>query len=288
MGGSIVAAFLLLPGLGSLVSHWFDRMRNGADRDDELKARAKFYRNQIASQLGISPDRVGAHEFRMAARINPQLGAAYRDVIRTEARENRDSALINTGVAAASFIPGMGGVGKIASEVANGTKAAGTGIQALKMTAGGITGGAIGALFHKDHVSAQDAIEAIGNDMQRAQEQGIDLRQVVTPRMVFMIRLAQDENMAAAVEKTYGKPFHKLSPQEQDLVMYQSPQLTAAVTSEAHAVATGVLPLQELMATKPNLDSSAARYAPTRAASFTEAEVQRRALASEQMAGQAV
>lgn len=275
LAGAGMAAGLLLaifPPVSAAVMHVFDRWKNGAERNDELKVRANFYRNQIAAQLGISPDRVGAHEFKMAAQLNPQLRAVYQDVVRKESRENRGSLMMNTGVA---FVPVLGHGASLAAHAVNGAR----------MLGQGLAGTGVSMLFNKEIVSSQEVAEAITTDMVKAQQQGVDIRQVVTPQAIFMLRVSQDEALSANIKKTYGKSFHKLTAQEQGVVMSQVPALATAVQSEAHAVASGIMPIQELIARAPNLDSSAARYAAQpRATSFADAEMQRRAAAASQAA----
>lgn len=240
VGGMLTMA---LPPVSAAIGYVTDRFKNGADRDSELKDRAKFYRVQIANQLGIRPEQVGVSEFRMAAESNPMLNSAYNEVIRKEKRENRTSGLVNGAVA---LVPGGAVVGKAAAAV-----------QGLKMVRNTVAGMGVSMLFNREIVSAQDVIEAVGNDMLKAQSEGRDMRTVVTPREIFMLRVAQDEALNAEIKKTYGKSFHKLDPNVQQAVMGNYQQLTNAVTSEAHAVATGMMPLQELMARAPNMASSA-------------------------------
>ena len=269
------AVTMALPPVSSAISHLFDRVRYGADKSYELKVRTDFYRQQIAKQLGISPDQVGVKEFEAAAQINPLLNSAYNEVIRKESRENRESLLIN---GATAFVPGGAAVKDMMS-----------GVRLAQQAGHAIAGMGVSALFNREIVSSHDVLEALSNDMLKAQSEGKDLRAVVTPRSIFMLRVAQDDVLNAEIKKRFGKSFHKLSETEQQGVMAQYPALSNAAASEAYAVATGILPLQELMASAPNLQASASRYAAAPAGGFAaRVQAEREAAAVQAAAGQKV
>ncbi len=287
------AGIAFIPGIGGAlagsISHGVDRVRNQGKANDEMKARAGYYRNQVASTLGIRPEAVNVKDFMEASRINPMLLQARRDVELERNKENRDSALMNGGVAVAGIIPGVAGVAHVAKLAADGSKAAKTAIAVAdggKLLMGGLAGSALAASFGKEHVSPQEVIERIHGSIVEAEKNNMPLSQAVSPHVVFLLRVAQDDALGKEITQHYGKPFHKLSENEQALVMNAYPQLTNAVTSEANAVGNGIMPVQDLMARKPNLNAAASRYAGQgRSGSFVSDVQSRRAAALQQPSG---
>lgn len=250
-------ALAIFPPVAAFASHMIERVSNHFKAREEFNVRAGWYRNQIATTLGMDPRNVKAKHLMQAAAINPLLASAVRDVNREETSDNKSSALIN---GAAALIPGgvmlKDGIGAVraVSGLTNGLLHTG------KLFAATAAGGLLASWTTKEHISAQEVIEGISNQLSAAREHGVDLRKAVTPQMVFLLRVAQDEGFGAHLEDSYKKPFHKMNEAEQKLVMHDFPALANAATSEAYAVANNMLPVQELMARTPNLNSRAADY----------------------------
>lgn len=264
---AVTFAVGLVPVIGPAISYVVDRVSNGLKANNELKSRTDWYRVQVGKTLGIDPARVTVKDFKQAAQINPMLMAAMRDVKKTENDDNNFSLMAN---GAATFIPGA----KLAADAALGAKvlagAKTIGTQLGVTTAGGLLLSWTG----KDHINAQEVIEGMNGQLEAANEHGMDPRKVITPQMVFMLRIAQDEALAGEIKKTFHKPFQKMNDAEQQQVMLAMPALANAATTEAYAVANKMLPVQELMARAPNLNGVAAKYAMgTRNTSFAESVV---------------
>jgi hypothetical protein len=276
VGTSIVAGlFFLLPPVASAITHGVDRATNGIKAKRELKARMKFYAPQIAQTLGIDPNKVTLSDFKQAAAINPVLASAVKDVKREEAKENKTSAMIN---GATALIPG----GRLVADAALGAKVLAGAVTLGKQAAVVVGSGLLVDWTTKERIKAQEVIEGISSQLSVAHEQGLDPRKVVTPQMVFLLRISQDDVLAAQIKERYKKPFQKMNAMEQEAVMLDYKPLADAVTSEAYAVAQGILPVQELMARAPNLKSNADKYAVGSAnSSFVSNELSRRAAAAQ-------
>lgn len=284
------------------VSHVVDRLKNGVDASDELEHRAKYYSNQIFKTLGMNPREgqvASVKDFKLAASINPELSKIYQAPITKKEKENRSSLLTNGAIGAATAViplggSGVAGVGEIAKVAAEGHKVlhvAKSMLPGIKhmvgVTAAGLAGGAVADALSKDQVDPQELVEALHNSVAEAKAKGMNLREVVSPNLVFMLRVSQDENFADKLKKDFGKPFHKMSAEEQTQVMGAYPALANAATSEAYAVANSIVPVQELGASKPNLNGTANQYAVGgRNSSFASMVQSRRAAAMPQGFGQ--
>ena len=272
-GGSTVGMVLLgmafavafVPLIGPAIAHLVDRVRNGFKTNRELKARAEWYRVQVARQLGMNPDRVTKADLIQAAKINPHLRSVVNDVYSKEGDENRLSLFATVGASAASVIPGGGAVARTAIGIG-----------------GAVAGSGLAALMNKEVVSTQEIAEAIQDTLLQAHQQGLDPRQVISTQSLFLLRVSQNDKLGAEIKQQFGKALHKMTAAEQTVVMNQYQALAQAATSEAYAVATGMLPVQELVASAPNLSGMASRVVPqTRSGSFTEREQDRRAMAAQ-------
>lgn len=283
--GAIGALSSFVPLLGQVASapllasaHVVDRIKNSVEATDELAFRAKYYSPQIFKTLGISP-RDGkpatVKQFKQAAAINPELSTVYKAPLKKESLENRSSMLTNGGIAAAGIlIPGGGVVAavgeagkaaiettKIAGEAAKVAKVVKSSLPIVGQMAGSVAADSIAHAITGEIVDPQQLLEAIHTTVADAKSRGMNMRDVVSPNLVFMLRVAQDEKFAKQIKDTSGKPFHNMSVAEQVQVMQAYPALANAATSEAYAVANDMLSIQELGATKPNLNAIANRYA---------------------------
>lgn len=284
--GVIGAASSFFPIIGQWIaapvlhtsSYILDRMKNGVESTDELKFRAKYYSQQIFKTLGIRA-REGqvADEklFKQAAAINPELSKLYNAPLQKEKAENRSSLLTNGGIlAAGALIPGGGAVAaigtagkntievvKTAKEVKSVAHMAKGGLQAVALMGSGAAGGAIAHAISGDVVDPQELLEAVHKTVAAAREQGVNVNEVLSPNLVFMLRVSQDPKFAAMIKDQFKKPFHKMNESEQTQVMMAYPALANAATSESYAVANNIVQVQELGASKPNLNGTANQYA---------------------------
>jgi len=268
IGVSVVtAAICFIPFIGSTVgaaiSHVGDRVANGGKANDEIKLRANYYRNVVAAKLGMDPAKVGVNEFLMVSRSDPTFNKIVQDVYATRDRANRESAMLNTGVAVAGAlpIPGLGGVAHLAAGATQLQKLGAVAANAGKLGVGMLAGTAASSIFNKDKISAQEVVERIDQCLLDAQQSGKSPKGAVTPQLVFLLRVAQDEKFADEIKARFGKPYQKLDPEKQLLVMQSYPELANAVTSEAYAVSNGMMTPQDLAAKAPNLNATANQYA---------------------------
>lgn len=251
-GVTVIVGLLMtaLPLANSIVVHTIDRFKNGKQKDAELERLSKVYSVQVGKQLGINPANVTGRDLLMAAQINPQLGRLVQETKRREGNDNRFSMLTSAGAA----IPFVGPTGKAMIDASKAAKV-------VASVGGGLGGGALAALMGKDKVDPHDVAEAIHGQMVAAREQGADPRRAISPQLVFMLRVSQDQAFGNAIKSTFGKDFHKMNEGEQASVMQHYPGLAGASQSEAYAVATGMLPVEELVATAPNMNGMAVKYA---------------------------
>ena len=283
IGGYAVAAAGLLtiipalvPGVGAILqtpllvaSHVVDRFKNGSEANDELKYRATYYSAQIFKTLGVRANenrKATVAEFKAAANINPELAKLYAAPIKKKNKENDSSAALNAGVFGVGLVTPGGAeaikklteVGKIGKLVGGGLHAANVIVPMVAVTMGS---GALVNALKGDVVDPQEYLEAIHKTVGEAKAKGMNVREVVTPQMIFLLRVSQDAKFAETIKTNYKKPFHKMSEAEQTQVMQAYPALANAATSEAYAVANDMIQVQELGASKPNLNGSANQYA---------------------------
>ncbi len=257
IGATLAVGFTLgaLPIIGGTVTHFVERFSTHIKSKRELDARAVWYKDQIAATLGINPDKVRGRHLVQAAALNPQLAAAVKDVTAEQAKENKSSMLVNGAVA---LIP-MGTTARNTADAVvtavKGTKAAATGLKHMgKVLAASTAGGLLASWTSKDILNAQEVLEGIAGQLAAAREGGTDPRTAVTPQMLFLFRVVQDEALSKQIAEQFKKPFHQMKKDEQLQVMEAYPALARAAESEAEQVIGGT-PVQELMATRPDLSN---------------------------------
>lgn len=262
--GAVSAGVAFIPGVGGAasgaISHGMDRVGNQMEAQQEIKSRAIYYQDQVRATLGMAPGtKVNVSDYIQASRMNPMLGITVKEVKNDLSKKNRESMLINGGVAAAGLV-GMGGVARLGADATTAVKVGAHAIDIGKTLAGGFAGSQLAAVFHKKHVSVQEVGERIHNCLLEAEHKGMPLTQAVPANLVFLLRIAQDDATAKEIEQHYGKPFHQMNEAEQAVVMNSYPALTNAVTSEANALGQKLIQPQELMASAPNLNAGASRF----------------------------
>lgn len=205
--GSIAVSFL--GGLGLGASHLMDRARNGEVAKQQKTVLVDMYRGVIAQRLGMDPARVNVRDLEAAAQIDPVLKNAMQRIERDKNSENRVSALASGGgLALGGILPGVSGVTK-----------------GVVSVVGSLGGAAVSGLFNKDVLNTDDVMMHING--KRSAGQGI------TTQDVMMLRIAQDETLQASIKQRSGHAFHKMNPQQQQMLMQNMPELANSAQVDA-------------------------------------------------------
>jgi|GEM_PF-5422951 len=233
----MAAAFgaTLFGGIGLGASMMLDRHKNSEIAKDQKKILADHYREQVAAQLGISPDRVSAADLELAAKVNPQMAQLIKKVDLERDRNDRAAVIATgSGLALGGVLPGVSVVSGIA----------GKGVAATVGHVGGAIGGGMASgILNKDHLFTQDVVEHIDNKMQQGQP--------VTSFDVMMLRISQDEKLQDGIKKQTGKVFHKLDEAQQRAVAASMPDLYSSAEGDAEAINAGRVTQQDLLVTSP-------------------------------------
>ena len=265
---SLVIPFLFfaVPWVGNAISYAFDMRRNRVIEKKQKEVLTDYYRDQVATQLGIDPKTVSVGDLELAAKVNPMIAGAINKVNAEKKSANRGAAMATAGAAAVGWIPG---VNAITNVVAHGAVHMG----------GAVAGGVVSSLFDKDVLHVQDMVEHL--DAQRAEGKQI------TPEDIVLLRISQDEKWQAAFKKQYSKPFHKLSDVEKQQVLASMPDMLLGAEKQAEALNRGLISPQNLVMSgtestssftdqvgrKPAAQSFAAGIANERAAAAQTAQV---------------
>ncbi|MBN8542801.1 MAG: hypothetical protein J0M34_00875 [Alphaproteobacteria bacterium] len=227
-------AVALIPA-GLFLSWGVDLYRNAEVAKDQKKVLAKYYRSQIAAELGIDPNSVGHRELDMAAKTNPAFAKLVRKVDLEKERADRASHMSNGAAKVATFggiIPGSGLAAKGVTEAVS-----------------GVAGGFASMLFNKDTLTVQDVVSVI--DEKTAQGAPIEAVDVM------LLRIAQDEGLQEEIQKQFKKPLHKMNEVEQRSVLAAMPDLYQLADRDAQAVNTGRLKHQDLIMVSPGQQQQA-------------------------------
>ncbi len=255
-----IAAFgiALVPFAGLGIAHLLERKKNSVVEKKKLDVLADYYRNQVAAQLGISPDSVTASDLKLAAQVNPALDQAIKKVTAEKSNANRNSAMAN-GAAYVAGVGMAGGVAKIGVELG-----------------AAVVGGSVSSMFDKNVLRVQDVIEHI--------DAKVAAGQVVTATDIVLLRISQDEQWQEAFKKQHGKPFHQLDEAAQQQVLSTMPDMLLNADKEAVALTRGLISPQSLVMSGPATSSNfAASVGGSRAAqgSYAANVEAQRALASQ-------
>lgn len=234
-----VAAFAatLIPLVGLGATYLIDRHKNAVVADNKKEVLAKHYKSQIAAVVGVPSDKVTKKDLQLAAG-NPAIAQAVKKVNEEQASANRGAAFALGGAAAlSSFIP-LPGAGTVAHTVSK---------LAVDAT-GAIAGGAVSSMFDKDILEAHDVIVHL-NDKQVA-------GQAITAEDIMMLRIAQNEQLQAALKKQNGKAFHKMIPEQQRAVIVSLPNMPGVPSIEeagqlAGKINANVITIEEAMMMTP-------------------------------------
>lgn len=251
-------AVSLVPVIGLGASYLIERNKNSKIESNQKEVLAKYYRNQIAAQLRMDPNKVNASHLDL---INPKstLGLAIAKVKHEKDNANRSAAFSTGGAAlATTFIPIPG---------------AGTLAQMGLHTAGSIGGSVVSSAFNKDVLHTQDVIEHL--------DEKLGKKEAITAADIVTLRISQDEELQKALTKQNGTAFHKMNEAQQRAVIVGMPDMRDA-KEIADAVNEGRVDVQDVLMMKPQKPSWTQRVGESRArqaGSFVEQENSRRAQA---------
>lgn len=231
-----VAGFAVAIISGGLIGSWaIDLYRNAEVAKDQKNVLAKYYRNQIAAQLGIDPKRVGYQELELAAKSNPAFAKLVKKIEVEKERADRATHMSNGAAKAASLggiIPGTGLIAKLGTE-----------------TVGSVVGGFASMLFNKDTLTVQDVVSVI--DEKAAQGASVEAMDVM------LLRIAQNEGLQEDIKTQFKKPLHKMNEVEQRSVLAAMPDLYELAARDAQAVNSGRIKHQDLIMTSPGQQQQA-------------------------------
>lgn len=267
-----IAAGFLLPWFGSLVSHGFDRIRNGLATRKEMNLRTQYYARQIGETLGIDPAKVTQKDFKRAASINPGLAKLYNEPLKKQKEENSSSLVTNGSVAAISgIVPVLKEVAHVAKAGVEGVKGIGSVSYLARGMIGGMQAGALGTALSREKLDAQELTVALDKGVTEASERGAPRSQAVNAQLIFALRVAQDERLSQEIEKRYGKKLHKMQLNEINSVMQDYGTLAAASERDANAVIGGSKSMRDIGA------STAGQSVTEPTGGFVQREMARRA-----------
>jgi hypothetical protein len=226
-----------LGGLGIAASMVIDRYKNGRIASQQTQVLTNYFREQIATQLGKSPESVTSKDLELAARVNPAFRQALEKVKQEKSSADRAALLTAGGAYAAGtaaaglgWLPVGGGIAYMASKFA-------------VDSVGAIVGGTASQMMNKDVLYAQEVIEHIDAKVKQSEP--------ITAFDVMLLRIAQNEAFQAEIKKRGNKPFHKMSEAEQRLITAAMPELYEAAERDAAAVNQGRIMQQDLLVASP-------------------------------------
>lgn len=233
--GTAALAATFLGGLGLGASMMIDRAKNSEVAKDQKKTLAKHYREQIAAQLGMSPDQVNYSDLEKAAQVNPQFAQLVNKINVEQGRADRSALAATTvGLAAGGWMPGISAASNIVGKAA---------APVVMHVGGALTGGLAAGLAQKDTLYTQDIVEHI--NAKQAQGMPVDGYDIV------LLRISQDPSLQQAIHKQSGKAFHKMNEAEQRTVTASLPQLYETADADAAALNSGRITEQDLLVSSP-------------------------------------
>ncbi len=195
------AMVLASTGIGLVGSYVMDRWRNSHQANVKKTELAKEFRNRISAITGVAPEKVTAGHLEEAAKRDGVLRQVKKKIDNEQASADRAAAFSNTAAfAVGGFIPGVGGVAKLAMD-------------------GGamVAGGMVSSLFDKNVLESADVLSHIDGKLRQGQG--------VSEHDLMLLRISQDEQWQRAFRKMHGYAFHKGTPEQQRLIMSSMPEL---------------------------------------------------------------
>ena len=225
------------------------RAANGIDAKNEKRALTNWYRHQIAGQLGIAADQVSTRDLDLAAQVNPALGKMVQKIDGDHSTNNMSDTIGG----ALSAVPGVGIVAGMGApfvpHLLNGNK----------------------------NIVLDEVVTSI-NEKRQSGEQ-------IEVGDVFMLRMAHDESLQKQIAEKHGARFQDMTPEQQQGVMMQMPEIMQASQREAYALNQGLISEQDLamVTTEPASASFTNHMQPHAGAqsSFRAREEARRAQAAQ-------
>lgn len=251
------AMLLASTGIGLAGSYVLDRLRNSHQAHVKKEVITDEFRNRIAAKFGIDPRKVTVRDLEQAAQSDGVLRQAKSKIDAEQSSANRAALLSNGAIfAAGGFLPGVGGVAKLAVD-------------------GGamVTGGMVSGLFDKDVLQLTDALSHIDGKLRQGQG--------VTEYDLMLLRISQDDAWQKAFKKAHGYSFHKGTPEQQRIIMnnmHELPDFAEMAKGVNSRMQNGNLELADL----PEMVSA------NSASSFAGREASRRAVAAQNSGIQAV
>ncbi len=210
-----VALGFAIPVFGSLIGYIPSRIVNKMDAQAEHDSLAKRYSVQIAQRLGKNPMDVTRDDLYEVAAKDINFSKLLQSSQEQKASSDR-SALVGAGVG--SVLHGAGAVKAIASNIAADM--------------------GVAAIFGKEELYLSDAADHL--DAKRA------AGQPVVAEDMFMLRIAQNDRLAAEIQEKMGRKFHKLEAKDRMAVMENMPELYNAAMADADDFNSGRKNSQQL------------------------------------------
>ncbi len=239
-------AWLGLPGM--IGSFFIDRAKNDRVANEQKKVLADYYRVPVAAQLGIDPNSVTVKDLQLAAQVNPMVANAIAKVDREKNSQNRVALMAAGGgiaggalLGGAGLLPGISGLSHSAGHAVAHT---------VGSVGGSVAGMAVNPLFDKHVLETTDVAAHISE--KRSQGQAVEANDI------FLLRMAQDEQLQKQIKKqTGGHAFHKMNPAQQQVVMQSMPELMQAAARDAELLNRGQIDEANLVMHSPGMQQRA-------------------------------
>ncbi len=222
-GGAVLSFF---GGVGITAAFALERQKNAMIAKDGKKVLANYYRNQVATQLGINPKHVGVTELEMAARTNTTFAQAIAKLERERGDNNRQNNFVTGGAfALGGMMPGLSGFSHLA---AHGAVAVGGSVAA--------------SAFNADVLHTHDVMEKLNEKRLHGQP--------ITATDIVLLQISQNEELQKQLKKTNGVAFSKMTDEQQRGVMIAMPEIQQArvLAERANAmIATGEAKEQDIL-----------------------------------------
>lgn len=207
----------MFPGIG-LASYIPSKMANNMKAEAEHDSIADHYRLQIAERLGVAPTAVTREHLYEAAAHDAGFSKLLESSMKQKASDDRKAG-ITAGLSGVAGAVGMSiGLGYMATEMA-------------------LHAGA-SSIFEKDTMTVLDVTDHIEAKMAQ--------NMLVNPDDLMLLRVAQNEGLAVELEAKYGKPYHKLAPQQRMQVIESMPSLFETTMRDATALNNRMVKPQDL------------------------------------------
>lgn len=261
---TVGAMVLASTGIGLAGSYVMDRWRNSHQANVKKDVLAKEFRNHVGATLGIDPNKVTAHHLEEAAKRDGVLRQVVKKIDDETNSANRAAALSNgAAFAVGGFIPGVGGISKLAMD-----------------GAAMVGGGMVSSLFDKDELQLTDVVSHLDGKKRAGQP--------ITEHDLLLLKISQNQQWQKAFKKMHGYAFHKGTPEQQRVVMNSMPGLgnLSELAARVNMPNTQVADIPAMLAANDNGQGFAAQHARGgRGGSFVQSlNAERAAASSNQLA----